>query len=207
MKTQSSTIVREVCHPLVGFICAGAALLIGSSANAQVSTNAPVLTYAVDRSFTDGINTSTLVGTVSIPVGNYTIQNSSASPFTSVNLTLTVAGTPYTVDNALTAGIFGTGQFMINASPTSLTFNTANFNASNPADLTFSQTTMASGGEYFIGSDGDPHFEAAYTGSAYILSSAVTFPTVFGTAVPEPTTLALAGLGAVTAFVVARRQK
>jgi hypothetical protein len=186
--------------PFTGAVCAGALMLIASSAQAQI--------YNVDRSFTDGVNNATLIGTVEIPLGSYTIQDSSASPFSSVNLTLTVAGTPYTVDNVLTGIISGTGQFLIDATPTTLTFNTANSNASNPADLVFSDNSIVYDNDrYVIGSNGDPQFEAAYTGAGSVISTAVTYPTVFGTAaVPEPTTLALVGLSGLATFMGIRRR-
>jgi hypothetical protein len=50
------------------------------------------VTYTVSRSWTDGIGTASLVGTVDVPLGNYTIMNSGADPFTNVSLTLTVNG-------------------------------------------------------------------------------------------------------------------
>ena len=200
MKTKFHSFIQALSQSFTGAICAGVVLSITSSAQAQI--------YSVNRSFTDGFNTATLIGTVDIPLGNYTIQNYGASPFTSVNLTLTVGGTPYTVDNALTGLIYGTGNFIINATPTTLTFSTANANGGNPADLVFSDNTaVETNDRYVIGSNGDPRFEAAYTGAGSVVSTTVTYPTVFGTAVPEPTAMALAGLGGIAAMVVARRQR
>lgn len=184
---------------LGGAVCAGAVLLIVSSAQAQI--------YNVDRSITDGTSSATLIGTLDIPIGSYTIQNASASPFTSVNLTLTVNATIFVLDNALTGIINGTGQFFIDATPTTLTFSTANSDGGDPADLEFSDTTLLYANDrYVIGSNADPQFEAAYTAAGSVLSTTVTFPTVFGTAVPEPTTLALAGLGGVCLLVFSRRK-
>jgi len=182
-----------------GAVCAGAVLLIASSAQAQI--------YNVDRSITDGTSSATLIGTLDIPIGSYTIQNASASPFTSVNLTLTVNATIFVLDNALTGIITGTGQFFIDATPTTLTFSTANSDGGDPADLEFSDTTLLYANDrYVIGSNADPQFEAAYTAAGSVLSTTVTFPTVFGTAVPEPTTLALAGLGGVCLLLFSRRK-
>jgi hypothetical protein len=59
---------------------------------------------------------------------------------------------------------------------------------------------------YVIGSNSDPQFEAAYTGAGNVVSTTVTFPTVFGTAVPEPTTIALTGLSGL-ALILFRRQR
>src|SRR6266446_1184759 len=96
-----------------------------------ISNSAQAAQYHVNRSFTDGSSSATLTGTLDIPMGSYTIQNSGPSPFTAVNLTLTVNGTPFTLTHALTGVIHGTGQFLISATPTTLTFNTANANGGN----------------------------------------------------------------------------
>jgi hypothetical protein len=161
-----------------------ALLMAGGSAQAAV--------YTVNQSFTEGPNTAVLTGTVSIPIGSYVIQNSGASPFTSVNLSLTVNGVSYGLSYALTDYVFGTGQFLIEATPTSLTFNTANADDFNPADLIFSDNTNpAQLNRYAIGSDGDPGFELAHAGSGILLSGA-SFPLVFG-AIPEPSAGFFAG--------------
>ena len=93
-------------------------------------------TYDVNLSFTGG-GTASLVGTVDLPLGNYTIMNGAPDPFTAVNLILTVNGTPFSLVQANTSLITGTGQFLINANASTLIFNTANANAGNPADLRF----------------------------------------------------------------------
>src|SRR5208337_3197032 len=100
MKPKSNSFLRAVGQSFSRVVCAGAVLLIASSVQAEI--------YNVDRAFTQGVLAATLIGTVDIPLGNYTIQNSSASPFSSVNLTLTVGGTPYTLDSVLTGIIIGT---------------------------------------------------------------------------------------------------
>jgi hypothetical protein len=128
---------------------------------------------------------------VDVPVGNYLIQNAGPSPFTSVNLTLTVNATAYNLHNALTDVIYGSGQFFIDATATTLTFSTANANGANPADLVFSDNlNPAANNRYGIGYNGSPGFEVAYTvaGNA---QAGVTFPVVFGV-VPEPATAQLA---------------
>ena len=170
------------------------------------SFNARADIYSVDRYFTQGTSSATLTGTVGIPEGNYTITDESASPFTSVNLTLTVNGTPYNLNLAFNYINTGTGQFLVDATSTTLTFNTADGNISNPADLVFSDNTNpATTDRYVIGYDAAPGFEAAYTVTASFAVS-TTLPTVFGTAVPEPATLALAGLGSLSMLFL-RRQK
>ena len=200
MKINLNSTIRQAFKIIGATICAGAVLLIASSAQAQI--------YIVNRSFAAGVSNATLTGTLQIPLGNYIIHNAGPSPFTSVNLTLTVNSTSFTLNNALTGIILGTGQFVINATPTTLTFNTAHADGTNPADLVFSDNTNpAAIDRYSIGSDGAPHFEAAFTGAGNVNSSTVTFPTVFATAAPEPATLTLAGLGGVALMLFRRQRK
>jgi len=167
-------------------------ILLGATAIAALIANsAQAMLYDVNRSFSLGPDSATLTGTVDIPLGSYTIMNMGASPFTSVNLTLNVNSVSYNVNNALTSLISGTGRFFINATPTTLIFNTANANGGNPADLVFSDTLSLSGNYYAIGHNGAPGFEAAYTSTAGFNVPA-TLPTDFASAVvPEPSTCAL----------------
>src|SRR5262249_12365308 len=88
----------------------------------MIATSAPATIYNVNQTFSG----ATLVGTLDIPPGNYVIANRGPSPFTAVNLTLTVNATSYNLTYALTGIISGTGQFLINATPTTLSFNIAN---------------------------------------------------------------------------------
>jgi hypothetical protein len=200
MKIEIRPTIHQVIKTFGLTVCAGAVLLAASSAQAEV--------YFVNRSFTDGSSIATLTGTVDIPLGSYTIQNEGASPFTSVNLTLTVNATGFAVNNVLTGLINGTGQFNINATATTLTFGTANSNGGNPADLEFSDTTDTQANDrYVLGSNGDPQFEAGFTSAGSVLSTTVTFPTVFATAAPEPTTLALTGLGGMALMLFRRQRK
>ena len=163
--------------------------------------------YTVDRSFALGIVSNTLTGTIEIPEGNYTIINGGPSPFTTVNLTLTVNGTSYSLPYVITSYISGTGEFFINAAPTELVFNTANGDGVNPADLDFSVLPYNLGGansvRYAIGSDEDPAFEASLTPVAGDTPVPVVFPVVFGTTTPapEPSSLALlVALGIAAVF-------
>jgi hypothetical protein len=112
------------------------------------------VTYTVDRSWTDGVGTASLVGTVDVALGNYTIMNGGVDPFMNVNLTLTLNGDPLFLDHADTSLIFGTGQFFIDATLSSLTFDTANADGSNPADLRFYDVTNTT--LYVIDSDAAP---------------------------------------------------
>jgi hypothetical protein len=169
------------------------------------TSHAQSLVYTVNRSFSDGVNVATLNGTVEIPVGNYIIQNSGPSPFTAVNLALTVQGSSYDVDNVLTGEIVGTAKFFIDANSTDLTFNTANFSAGDPADLVFSDVLILyTGDRYGIGSDGNPTVEVAFTASGDVISGG-PFPTVFGTVVPEPSALALTELSGLLLLFFCRQ--
>jgi len=153
------------------------------------------VTYTVNRSWTDGIGTASLVGTVDVPLGDYTIMNRGADPFTNVSLTLTLNGRPFVLDHADTSFIAGTGQFFIDATLSYLIFDTANADGSNPADLDFFNAANTT--HYAIGSDGDPGFERGLSPVAPDVIGDLTFPVVFGTAansVPETSsTLALLG--------------
>jgi hypothetical protein len=150
---------------------------------------------------------ATLTGTLQLPAGNYTIMNQSPAPFTAVNLTLSVNGTPIVLlTNANTQIIRGTGQFFINATPTTLTFSTANGNGTNPADLVFVNTDVFDVPRYAIGSDGNPGFEIADYLGGFSLAG-VTFPTVFGIAIPEPCTVTLGAVGVATLMITRRRSQ
>jgi hypothetical protein len=157
-------------------------------------------TYAVDESFSFGDTNVTLTGTLDIPEGSYVLMGDYSHPFTSINLTLTMDGSSYDLDHSVDE-IQGSGEFLIDATATTLTFNTADANGVNSADLLFEDEYDYN--EYGIGSDADPAFEAAYTETESDIQSAiapVTFPVVFGTAVPEPAhiggTLLLLGFSA-----------
>jgi hypothetical protein len=179
--------------------------LLAAAISVSVLINArpaAAATYDVNLSFTGG-GTASLVGTVDLPIGNYTIMNGAPNPFTAVNLTLTVNGTPYSLVQADTSLIHGAGQFLIDANASTLIFNTANTNAGNPADLIF--RTASTNDRYIIGSDADPAFEAAYTSAGDVLNTNITFPVQFGTIVPEPSTLILFSLAAGALLMLRRR--
>lgn len=142
--------------------------------------------YTVDRSWTDVIFPCSLTGTVDIPLGTYTIENRGASPFTSIDLTLGANGHIYHLTSVLTDKIYGTAQFIINATTTSLIFTTAYADGSDPADLAFSDNWLPPyRNNYEIGSDESAGFEGGYVAGADLYAP-VSFPVVFGAAVPEP---------------------
>ena len=172
---------------------------------------ATAVTFTVNRSWSGFGNNASLVGTVDVPVGSYTIQNGTPNPFTNVNLILTVNGNPFPVLNAAdTSNISGTGQFLVNATSSTLTFNTANANGSNPADLAFVNSSTGFGGPFYvIGTDGVPGFEIAINTSPEVAAS-VAFPVTFGTVqqvqqVPEPASLF--GLGVLSTLGAASTLK
>ncbi|CCI23125.1 exported hypothetical protein [Microcystis aeruginosa PCC 9809] len=89
---------------------------------------ATAVTFTVNRSWSQSGNNASLVGTVDVPIGSYTIDSTGTpNPFTNVNLTLTVNGNPFTLDTVVvipSGSIIGTGQFLVNATSSTLTFNT-----------------------------------------------------------------------------------
>lgn len=154
---------------------------------------AKAVTFTVNRSWSNGSDNASLVGTVDVPIGSYTIQNGTPNPFTNVNLILTVNSNPFTLDAANTSGVFGTGQFLVNATSSTLTFNTANADGSNQAFLAFvDSSTGLTGPLYGIASQN----VSAEVGASTLVSvfASVSFPVTFGTAqtaqqVPEPASL------------------
>lgn len=159
-----------------------------------ISLQARADVYSVDSSFNEGTTNATLTGTVSLPEGSFVITNGGSSPFTAINLTLTVDGTPYDLTKVYTLNILGTGEFFIDATAATLTFNTAGGGFTDPADLEFSDNSNPRDNDwYIIGYDGAPGFQSCSTGAGSP-HELLALPYVFGTAVPEPTTLALAGL-------------
>ncbi|MCA2618528.1 MULTISPECIES: PEP-CTERM sorting domain-containing protein [unclassified Microcystis] len=171
---------------------------------------ATAVTFTVNRSWSESGNNASLVGTVDVPVGSYTIQNGTPNPFTNVNLTLTVNSNPFTLNTANTSNISGTGQFLVNATSSTLTFNTANADGSNPADLAFLNSSTGFGGPFYvIGTDGDPGFEIAINTSPNVAAS-VALSVTFGTVqqvqqVPEPASLF--GLGVLSTLGAASTLK
>jgi hypothetical protein len=172
---------------------------------------ATAVTFTVNRSWSESGNNASLVGTVDVPVGSYTIQNGTPNPFTNVNLILTVNGNPFPVLNAAnTSSISGTGQFLVNATSSTLTFNTANANGINPANLAFVNSSTGFGGPFYgIGFDSTPGFEIAF-GTSPIVVASVAFPVTFGTVqqvqqVPEPASLF--GLGVLSTLGAASTLK
>ncbi|MEO7723725.1 MAG: VPDSG-CTERM sorting domain-containing protein [Chthoniobacterales bacterium] len=162
-------------------------------------------TYDVNRSWTGG-GSASLIGTVDVAAGSYTIMNGGPNPFMNVNLTLTINGTAFSLDHANTFLVVGTGQFFIDATASFLTFDTANGDASNPADLKFFDPTNTA--DYLIGSDGNPNFEAGYIPGDGVVAP-VSFPVVWGTAVssvPDTgSTLAMLSVS-LLGLVVARQR-
>jgi len=173
---------------------------------------AKAVTFTVNRSWSQSGNNASLVGTVDVPIGSYTIDSTGTpNPFTNVNLTLTVNGNPFTLDAANTLLLSGTGQFLVNATSSTLTFNTANADGSNQAFLVFvDSSTGLTGPLYGIASQSI----SGEVGASTLVSvfASVSFPVTFGTAqtaqqVPEPASLfGLGVLGTLGAASTLKRK-
>jgi len=165
---------------------------------------ATAVTFTVNRSWSNGSNNASLVGTVDVPIGSYTINSTGTpNPFTNVNLTLTVNGNPFTLDTVVipSGSINGTGQFLVNATSSTLTFNT-NASGSNAARVRFQNSGNPFGNrQYEIGTFIDKstfqlaNLEGSISSAGFteVLAS-VSLPVTFGTAqtaqqVPEPASL------------------
>lgn len=143
--------------------------------------------YDVSHTFSNGVTAVVITGTITVPEGEYEIA-SGGIPFTNVNLNMQGGIWNYPLTNASDLFISGTGQFFVSATPTQLTFNTANTDGINgSADLLFG--VPFSNTYLFIGSDGNPGFELGRSPNFNVIVGR-SLPTVFGT-VPEPTSLAL----------------
>jgi len=174
---------------------------------------AMAVTFNVNRSWSQGTNNASLVGTVDVPVGSYTIQNGSPNPFTNVNLTLTINGNAVTLNAvALTnTNTSAPAQFLVNATSSVLTFNPDVSGCSSVclSRLGFIDSSQGlSGPFYLIGSTSSlgssQNQEQGFIPSPFTsVISSPNFPVTFGTAqqqpptsVPEPTaTVGLLGLG------------
>ncbi|TRU30456.1 MAG: PEP-CTERM sorting domain-containing protein [Microcystis aeruginosa Ma_QC_B_20070730_S2] len=170
-----------------------------------------VTTFNVNRSWSGGGGTASLVGTVDVPVGSYTIQNGTPNPFTNVNLTLTVNGNAVTLNAVSVAATAAPAQFLVDATSSVLTFNADVSGCSSNCEslLKFIDSSQGlSGPLYFIGSEASFGFvgsrEQGVIQSPFTsVVSSPNFPLTFGTAqqqpptsVPEPTaTVGLLGLG------------
>jgi hypothetical protein len=181
---------------------------------------ATAVTFTVNRSWSNGSNNASLVGTVDVPIGSYTINSTGTpNPFSNVNLTLTVNGTPFTLDTATTSGVFGTGQFLVNATSSTLTFNT-NVPGVDQATVRFQNSGNPFGNRrYEIGTFLDVFTfqlvnlegSTASPGFTEVVAS-VSLPVTFGTAqtaqqVPEPASLfGLGVLGTLGAASTLKRK-
>jgi hypothetical protein len=171
-----------------------------------------VTTFNVNRSWSSGSDTASLVGTVDVPLGSYTIQNGTPNPFTNVNLTLTVNGNAVTLNAVDVANTLTPAQFLVNATSSVLTFNADTSGCSDicQSELQFIDSSQGlSGPLYRIGSSflslgSISSIEQGLIRSPFTsVSSSPNFPVTFGTAqqqpatsVPEPTaTVGLLGLG------------
>ncbi len=163
---------------------------------------AKAVTFTVNRSWSQSGNNASLVGTVDVPIGSYTINSTGTpNPFTNVNLTLTVNGNPFTLDAANTLLLSGTGQFLVNATSSTLTFNT-NVSSFDQATVRFQNSGNPFGNRWYeIGTFLDfftfqlVNFEGSIASPSFTeVVASVSLPVTFGTAqtaqqVPEPASL------------------
>ncbi|RPH89655.1 MAG: PEP-CTERM sorting domain-containing protein [Chroococcales cyanobacterium metabat2.561] len=170
-----------------------------------------VTTFNVNRSWSQGSDTASLVGTVDVPVGSYTIQNGTPNPFTNVNLTLTVNGNAVTLNAVDLTDTLAPAQFLVNATSSVLTFNADVSGCSSDCGsrLVFIDSSLgqSNGPFYRIGSRFLGPVISREVGVIIspftAVESSLNFPVTFGTAqqqpptsVPEPTaTVGLLGLG------------
>ena len=181
---------------------------------------AKAVTFTVNRSWSNGSDNASLVGTVDVPIGSYTINSTGTpNPFSNVNLILTVNSNTFTLDAANTSGVFGTGQFLVNATSSTLTFNT-NVSGFDRAKVRFQNSGNPLGNRlYEIGTFLDPFTSqlvnlegsTASPGFTEVVAS-VSLPVTFGTAqtaqqVPEPASLfGLGVLGTLGAASTLKRK-
>jgi hypothetical protein len=170
-----------------------------------------VTTFNVNRSWSQGSDTASLVGTVDVPVGSYTIQNGTPNPFTNVNLTLTVNGNAVTLNAVDINDTFAPAQFLVNATSSVLTFNAdiSGCSSNCSPSLEFINSSQGLSGPLYrieskVSFGSSESIEQGVIQSPFtIVESSTNFPVTFGTAqqqpptsVPEPTaTVGLLGLG------------
>jgi hypothetical protein len=172
---------------------------------------AMAVTFNVNRSWSQGSDTASLVGTVDVPLGSYTIQNGTPNPFTNVNLTLTVNGNAVTLNAVDINNTFAPAQFLVNATSSVLTFNADISGCSDDceSELEFINSSQGTSGPFyriqsvsFFGVSESTEQGVIRSPFTNVVSS-TNFPVTFGTAqqqpptsVPEPTaTVGLLGLG------------
>jgi hypothetical protein len=170
-----------------------------------------VTTFNVNRSWSDASGTASLVGTVDVPVGSYTIQNGTPNPFTNVNLTLTLNGNAVTLNAVDLTDTLAPAQFLVNATSSVLTFNADISGCSDDceSELEFINSSQGTSGPFyriqsvsFFGVSESTEQGVIRSPFTNVVSS-TNFPVTFGTAqqqpptsVPEPTaTVGLLGLG------------
>jgi hypothetical protein len=172
---------------------------------------AMAVTFNVNRSWSQGSDTASLVGTVDVPVGSYTIQNGTPNPFTNVNLTLTLNGNAVTLNAVDLTDTLAPAQFLVNATSSVLTFNADISGCSDDceSELEFINSSQGTSGPFyriqsvsFFGVSESTEQGVIRSPFTNVVSS-TNFPVTFGTAqqqpptsVPEPTaTVGLLGLG------------
>ena len=134
------------------------------------ASRASALTYSVNQLISDGITSATVTGTIDVALGDYTFTDGD-SPFSSVNLLLTIGASTYDLNAAGVTGD-GTGQLFVSATSGFLTLN-----ATPSVELMFFKFGEFGAYQIIHGST----TEHMVIGSDFV-SAAVTLPMVLGTA-------------------------
>lgn len=184
-------------------------LVLGVAVASMIASSAQATRYKVYRSFTTNDLTAELTGTLDIPIGHYVLEHNSPSPFTDLNLTVNMNGTPFPLVYAITGGVTSNTQFIVEATSTALTFSTANEIPGMNTYLAFTDKTLYFlPNRYIIGSYFGTDMELAQTtidDGVQQAEANLTFPVIFGTAIPEPSTALLLCIGALGIATLRRR--
>lgn len=191
MNTASNPLSPTCLFSKSASIFGGIVLVVGLGSNATAAT------FSVNRSWNNLGNptqTASLVGTVEIPLGSYSVDIGDPDPFTSVDLLLTVNGNSFNLTDASTGTITpDTVDFLIEATETALIFDVSNVTAGDRGFLAFigmNTPVYSIGRDFAIASEAT--FGADGFGSGPDVSASINLPVIFGTnvdAIPEPLTI------------------
>lgn len=161
------------------------------------ASRASALTYTVNQLISDGTLSATVTGTIDVGLGDYTLTDG-GTPFSSVNLLLTIGSSTYELNAAGVTGD-GTGQLFVSATSEFLTLN-----ATPSVELHFFKFGDFGAYQIIHGST----TEQMVIGSDFV-SAAVTLPMVLGTVpsgVPDGSATVLLLGSALAALACIRRR-